>query len=173
MVELNQRLSVPSYWVLFAIMSYLARFISVSLGLVLLFVFCVGGTCDSVYAQTTQPEKNTQQPGSELKNNSPSVPEKTVQPPGSGTAVVPQPADRDFKKISGAPPGAAKQDVYIKGDDGQYFPLPNLSLIRFWNILNKNRTTRSNAHRRMRSHPFHSMAQSKTIALFSMYESWC
>ncbi len=149
MVELNQRLSVPSYWVLFAIMSYLARFISVSLGLVLLFVFCVGGTCDSVYAQTTQPEKNTQQPGSELKNNSPSVPEKTVQPPGSGTAVVPQPADRDFKKISGAPPGAAKQDVYIKGDDGQYFPLPNLSLNQILEYLKQkqdNQVERSPAY---------------------------
>ncbi|MCA9021098.1 MAG: hypothetical protein KDA74_13205, partial [Planctomycetaceae bacterium] len=119
-------------------MSYLARFISVSLGLVLLFLFCAGGTCDSVYAQSTQPEISSQQPGNERKSEAPLIPDRMTQPPVSGNVVVPQPTDGEFKQNIN---GTAKQDVYIKGEDGQYFPLPNLSLDQILEYLKQKQDT--------------------------------
>ena len=117
-------------------MSYLTRLFLLFLGLHLLLLFGVENTSHNLYAQKQSVD------GDSVRKDKPKT--------GSGTKQLKSPLDvqtrpgsglssSDSKKSmlekKGQEKNTKKQDVFIKGADGQYFPLPNLSLDQILDYL--------------------------------------
>jgi len=128
-VESIQGFSSRIKWDRSAVMSYLTRLPLLFLGLPLLFLFGVENTSNNLYAQKQSVikdsvKKDDSKTGAKTKQLTSPAEVETRQGSGLGAS--------DSKKImlqnKGQDKNTAKQDVFFKGVDGQYFPLPNLSL---------------------------------------------
>lgn len=117
-------------------MSYLARFVLVSCGLPLLLFICVERTSGSVYAQQQSGDRaNAKSDKRETdfgtKHLSPARQAQTGAEPTKTTSSLE--ASKSSAEDSAKAPG--QQEVFIKGADGQYFPLPNLKLDQILEFL--------------------------------------
>lgn len=110
-------------------MSYFARLLIVSLGLFLLLSFGVEYSSDNLYAQK-QPTLRDSAKKNESKANLKKTPLKAAkQDKGSPKSEKGVSSSKTSKvEKQGQEKASTKQEVFIKGDDGQYLPLPNLSL---------------------------------------------
>ncbi|MCA9015375.1 MAG: hypothetical protein KDA77_08605, partial [Planctomycetaceae bacterium] len=122
-------------------MSYLARIVLVSWGLPSLLFFCVDRTSDRVYAQQQSNEResakqNEQKREFSTKVLSPASQTKSTadSSQGASESQTSKPAAEDSPKVSG------QQEVFIKGADGQFFPVPSLKLDQILEYLKQKQT---------------------------------
>lgn len=123
-------------------MAYLTRLLLLFLGLPLLLSFGLESTPNDLYAQDqsagkTDVQKEAPKSGSgTIQNKSPfksvPLPGKELNPADSNKTTL---GTKDSQK------NGSKQGVFIKGDDGQYFPLPNLSLDQVLEYLKQKQAT--------------------------------
>ncbi|QDV49191.1 hypothetical protein Enr17x_12080 [Gimesia fumaroli] len=132
---------VPAIWDQIAIMSYLSRFVFVLWGLPLLLFFCVERMSDNVYAQQQSGERTSEKqsdPKTDLGArllNSASQPQRGNESAKSDSSSDPSRLITDeSSKTSG------QREVYFKGADGQYVPLPNLKLDQILEYLKQKQT---------------------------------
>lgn len=107
-------------------MSFLSRFVSVFCGLLLLLCPGVENASRDVYAQQQAGQGNTK-PAERPGDFDAKLPTKPSQPDqkSTGSPVAPEKTDSGSE---GSSKSENDQRVFFQGPDGQYVPLPNLSL---------------------------------------------
>ncbi len=120
-------------------MSYFARLIFVYLGLTLLLFYGVPGSSGTLCAQNQPAQKEDLKKAGEKNRAATKLPESSDNSPQSAQSSSDQKTQQPGAKKSTAT--VKKREVFFKGADGQYIPLPNLNLDQILNYLKQKQAT--------------------------------